>query len=120
MHLILVFFIQLFRLNKFYIIPFKQLCQINLCVSYTISYLLVGSIIVCKDCYMLTLVFSIHATLLYEKVLEIRKVHTVNRVTEENYIIILVKILLFFIFLLPFCIAFLLMTTLYLIFPAFV
>lgn len=76
--------IHLLCLNDLNFILIEQLCQINLRISDTITYLLVRIIIVCEDSDMLAGVLPIHATLLNEEILEIREIHTIDRVSEEN------------------------------------
>ena len=84
--------IHLLCLDDLNFIFIEQLCQINLRISDTITYLLVRIIIVCEDCDVLTFILSAHATLLDKEVLEIGEVHTIDRVSEENDVIGFIKI----------------------------
>ena len=86
--------IHLLCLDDLNFILIEQLCQINLRVSDTITYLLVRIIIVCKDSDMLTGVLPIDATLLNEEILEIREIHTIDRVSEENDIRGIIEVLI--------------------------
>ena len=58
LQLISVIIVHLLSLYDADVISTEQLSQIYLSISYTIAYLLVGIIIVCEDCDVLTFILS--------------------------------------------------------------